>query len=372
MQSWLRDSRHSLVVAMVLAGAVATAALSPAHYRIQLQEDGPVEWATFFSFVLACALGVRTLASTRGRTLERLALLGLALFCLFVAGEEISWGQRVFGFKPPSLFLEHNYQQETNLHNFLKTILDTRWVVLFIALSYGAALPLLAKRWPMLAPLSPSIGLAPAFLIVAALEGFYPLELAGELAELLLGLCFIVDMALRSGLDRDSATWALQGAALILGVVGTPIIERLSFGEAQETTAACRSELEQLERDLSKPQQLTDKLRGRGRVHKRLFTAVRSRYLRLGANSAFLEGAITAAESRLVTARRDRKGFLLDPWNQPYWMLYAKDRDGTPRLLLYSFGPNRRRDSVLEPVPEGGLAGILAGDDLGVLIGASE
>ena len=31
--------------------------------------------------------------------------------------EEISWGQRVLAFRPPSYFLEQNFQQELNFHN---------------------------------------------------------------------------------------------------------------------------------------------------------------------------------------------------------------------------------------------------------------
>ena len=37
---------------------------------------------------------------------------------LFVLMEEISFGQRIFGFKSPDLFLKLNQQQEINFHNF--------------------------------------------------------------------------------------------------------------------------------------------------------------------------------------------------------------------------------------------------------------
>ena len=36
---------------------------------------------------------------------------------LFGAGEEISWGQRIFQIKSPSFFLQNNSQGEINLHN---------------------------------------------------------------------------------------------------------------------------------------------------------------------------------------------------------------------------------------------------------------
>jgi len=42
-------------------------------------------------------------------------LLSLLLF--FGGGEEISWGQRIFGWKTPETFEKENIQRETNIHN---------------------------------------------------------------------------------------------------------------------------------------------------------------------------------------------------------------------------------------------------------------
>src|SRR5688500_16187413 len=39
------------------------------------------------------------------------------MVCLFGAGEEISWGQRVFDIETPSSLMERNAQKELNLHN---------------------------------------------------------------------------------------------------------------------------------------------------------------------------------------------------------------------------------------------------------------
>ena len=44
-------------------------------------------------------------------------LLGLLFF--FGAGEEISWGQRLFDLESPDFFQEHNVKGETNLHNLV-------------------------------------------------------------------------------------------------------------------------------------------------------------------------------------------------------------------------------------------------------------
>lgn len=44
-------------------------------------------------------------------------LLLLAVFLFFGMGEEISWGQRIFGFKTPEAVSKINVQHEFNLHN---------------------------------------------------------------------------------------------------------------------------------------------------------------------------------------------------------------------------------------------------------------
>jgi len=70
------------------------------------------------------------------------ALFALVLF--FVAGEEISWGQRIFGISPPRWFMPRNYQQELNLHNLrsgrpLVSFIRIGCPILLIALSAGYA-----------------------------------------------------------------------------------------------------------------------------------------------------------------------------------------------------------------------------------------
>lgn len=44
-------------------------------------------------------------------------ILLLSLVLLFGCGEEISWGQRIFGFKTPDSIVDENLQHEFNLHN---------------------------------------------------------------------------------------------------------------------------------------------------------------------------------------------------------------------------------------------------------------
>lgn len=48
---------------------------------------------------------------------SRTVILMLALLFLFGGLEEISWGQRIFGYPTPQFFVEHNEQHEVNIHN---------------------------------------------------------------------------------------------------------------------------------------------------------------------------------------------------------------------------------------------------------------
>lgn len=50
------------------------------------------------------------------KTKRNFIYLGLALILIFGAGEEISWGQRIFKWDTPDAFAE-NEQQETSIHN---------------------------------------------------------------------------------------------------------------------------------------------------------------------------------------------------------------------------------------------------------------
>jgi hypothetical protein len=263
-----------------------------------------------------------------GARLERWSALALALFCVFVAGEEISWGQRLLGFRPPNFFLEKNFQQEANLHNLLKNILDTRFIVMAIALLYGVIAPYLARLRLIPRVFAAEFALLPWFAAVAWLELSYPYELVGELAELMLGMLFLVDLVARS--RPTGAVWGpraalLQIAALAIAGPITPLYDAFLRLSPDEYALVARDDLNTLRERISAGEVVTEKLARKKRVHKRVYTAVRAGYLEL-----------------------DPKRHYLDPWNSPYWVVYQRGVDGAePTMLLYSFGPNRRRDLPL-------------------------
>ncbi len=84
-----------------------------------IREDGWVEYLTFFFLVLgAVILGVNAVKAIKAGNKKQILFNVLAcLFFVFGAGEEISWGQRIFGIQTGEYFMHYNYQGETNLHN---------------------------------------------------------------------------------------------------------------------------------------------------------------------------------------------------------------------------------------------------------------
>jgi len=84
-------------------------------------EDGPVEWGTTICLFLSCLVLARNaivLKSKRGWGAA--VLTGFFAFLFFFAtGEEISWGQRIFGWESGAFFKQVNAQQQTNFHNLV-------------------------------------------------------------------------------------------------------------------------------------------------------------------------------------------------------------------------------------------------------------
>lgn len=116
-------------------------------FRFLLEEDGPAEWASAISFILAGLTSVR-IAFNRFRTdhLWQAALfIGVAAVMLFAGGEEISWGQRVFGWETPQELIGINDQEETNLHN-IGVLLDITNLAMFATGLYGTVAYLANRR----------------------------------------------------------------------------------------------------------------------------------------------------------------------------------------------------------------------------------
>lgn len=161
-----------IVAVLAVLAVVAKSAFRPA-FTLVTAEDSLLEWPQFFlvlasSPIFACT-GV--LLMRRGQRAIGLLYLLIAVGAFLVAGEEISWGQRVFGWGTPESLAAINHQAETNVHNIRPVQRAFGYVALLGGL-YGFLTPLLQKwirpRIPQSSPdflVIPPLCAASAFLM---------------------------------------------------------------------------------------------------------------------------------------------------------------------------------------------------------------
>lgn len=356
---------NALILGTLLVVLVLQAISSDLYYR-SVQEDEILEWATFWAFVaagIAAALG----AFYQFRATRKIPwfLAGVSLFCFVVAGEEVSWAQRVFGFRPPAYFLEKNFQQELNVHNVMSTGLR-QLAFKVVTLGYGVLLPALAlipavrKLFARMAIVAPPWALIPSFLISHLVYDERPWKFTAEWIELMLGLGFLFaaiaavrqfgtappgSRKLPRALVLVTASWLL---IVGLGTLNAAITRSQRTGDPAllETT---RLELEALKRDWLKG----NKIRSKCNRHKRVFS-----YMEKYGDDGLLTGEFAALTAQGLP--EERAEYFLDPWNYAYWIRDRCSEDKKRRItMLYSFGPNQIRDSTRWEV---------LGDDIAVFV----
>ena len=99
--------------------SLAWSRIDPSSFVSLAREDGVIENTQVIVLVFASLISARISWVLHSQNEKRWALV-YALMCLaivFVAGEEISWGQRMFGVETPEWFKENNRQDETTIHN---------------------------------------------------------------------------------------------------------------------------------------------------------------------------------------------------------------------------------------------------------------
>ncbi len=80
-------------------------------------EDGPLEWIQFFEYAISSLFALFIyLRTKRKRDIDSIIWLLIALLSFVIAGEEISWGERLSGIGI-SYISDINVQGETNFHN---------------------------------------------------------------------------------------------------------------------------------------------------------------------------------------------------------------------------------------------------------------
>ncbi|MFL5709982.1 MAG: hypothetical protein ACJ77Y_13465 [Chloroflexota bacterium] len=145
---WLTRQRALLIAAIPIALAIAGILAVPfkSAYRVLANEDGIAEWlqvlALVVLFVIYLRLAVRLWRS--GHRVYAVLFVVAAGGVFFIAGEEISWGQRIFGVATPEELEEINNQGETNIHN-IGPLLRIFNIVVLVVSAGACVMPLL--RW---------------------------------------------------------------------------------------------------------------------------------------------------------------------------------------------------------------------------------
>jgi hypothetical protein len=208
LRHWLRDDAErwgvpagvaEIVLLLPIAGGVAVALtrLDRDFFSWLLKEDSVVEWSQFALFLAAAFFGARALRVSwsvrRGR--EALVLSLFVLGCLVVAGEEISWGQRLLGLETPDLLEGTNVQDELNVHNVLEVRTGLKFAMIGLGL-YGFVVPWLVRmrgwrRGPRLELAVLPLFLSSTFLVLAGYNlgrlAFFPRGFFGVEENLTLG-----------------------------------------------------------------------------------------------------------------------------------------------------------------------------------------
>ena len=197
----------------------------------------------------------------------------------------------------------------------------------------------------------------PAFLITGIGQVTYPIKFTGEWVELMLGLGFLFSaLSLRRTDPADSrprrqplsGRLSIAWLAILIAGAASATVTRFQRDRNPDNVTAARLELEALKRDI-----VSGQLRTRCGPHKRLYTIAlqyRQSYLFTGEFSRLTQQGLP----------EPRAAYLLDPWNYAYWLRDNCATGERERMTyLYSFGPNRRRDSTKWE---------LGGDDIAVFV----
>ncbi len=238
------NSVLSLFVVGVFCIFAALLLLSPAGYGYLLMEDTPPEWLGFLLLVAAgwfWARGAWVRISSR-QWVGAFFVIGMALFSLFVAGEEIAWGQRLLVFQPPDYFVHHNVQRELTLHNLLIPWLQPRKLSVLFMMAYGVFLPLLARLWSPFARLLrtlaipvPTWGASLGFILAAWLMTLPVTATDDEVGELLFAIAMVGSGFPAAGLSgKDGGRFFSQG--FILLALAACILSTISFMDEEQRT----------------------------------------------------------------------------------------------------------------------------------------
>jgi disulfide bond formation protein DsbB len=162
------------IPALVAVFVVASYAIDPGWHRHWVTREGPgvLETAQFIVMVIGFALAVQLLFDpfVRRRPVVLAVTIISAISCLYIAGEEVSWGQHIFFWQDPSLLSEVNDEGELSIHNMNKAFERTPRTLLELGVLFGGlVVPALCAFAPRLRQSRVALFLPSAALVPTAL-----------------------------------------------------------------------------------------------------------------------------------------------------------------------------------------------------------
>lgn len=212
---WTEKFGFLFVFLIVITSVIISRNNLDYYQKVLTKEDGLIEWLTVTALLLGALTAfyrARILITFRPSTfIWSLILLGFVF--IFGAGEEISWGQRIFDWHSPEFFRIYNTQGETNLHNlkFGNTKINKVIFGTFLGIVIGfyfLILPVLYKKLikvrkflnKIAIPIPKNLHIV-AYLILAGLAYMIPGHKKGEILEF--GGCWIFYLMTLEPLNRD-------------------------------------------------------------------------------------------------------------------------------------------------------------------------
>ena len=143
------------------------------------REDEWVENLTAVWFLLAGFLLFGTAWREPSLFRRGVYILG-GMAMVFAAGEEISWGQRIFGFATPDFLMSLNESKEFNVHNIANSVFDIIYLNGTLILCMATCAAFFCRKDRLFGIPLPSILLMLGFLLILSYtSGTYLKELSG-------------------------------------------------------------------------------------------------------------------------------------------------------------------------------------------------
>ncbi|HEY8401549.1 MAG TPA: hypothetical protein VIK89_09820 [Cytophagaceae bacterium] len=196
---------YSVLVLVTVLGVITAFFQEDFFVNVLVVEDGIIENLTAILLLITGLMLLKNMILIKNKyQLVFVTTFLLSIFFLFIAGEEISWGQRIFNIESTGFFMENNTQQEMNFHNLkiagipVNRLLFGQLITIAI-ISYLLLFPLLYDNVPSLRKLINKVGIPVGeyhhlimFLVLTGMILLIPSGKKWELYEFALSVIFLL------------------------------------------------------------------------------------------------------------------------------------------------------------------------------------